>query len=270
MEQEASLINTSSSPSFDNNTIIIIVLVILLLLSFLGINMLTYSGNFLQSVTNIFEPIFVQFFSFLGNITGKTLNTGADTVGVTAKTGINIAEGTVHSIGDLLQNKSNPGIDNEQPLSLSSLLPPGPQGPPGPPGPQGTIGHSVSVPAPDSSENPIQNPITSSKTQWCLVGEYQTKRGCIEVTEQDKCMSGQIFPTQQSCLNPTIGNGTANYYTLGRMGPAGPSDYINTGYYTNSSHYNGDNTTNASATKSAGETKSAGATGQAGTTGTNK
>ena len=56
----------------------------------------------------------------------------------------------------------------------------------------------------DNSENPIQKPISSGKSGWCLVGEYANKRGCIEVSETDKCMSGQVFPNQKMCLNPNI------------------------------------------------------------------
>ena len=59
-------------------------------------------------------------------------------------------------------------------------------------------------PTPDNSTNPIQKPISSDKSNWCLVGEFQNKRGCVAVTESDKCLSGQIFPHQAMCLNPTL------------------------------------------------------------------
>jgi hypothetical protein len=62
-------------------------------------------------------------------------------------------------------------------------------------------------PTEDTAENPIQKPISASKSGWCLIGEYENRRGCIEVGEQDKCLSGQIFPNQKMCLNPTM---TAN------------------------------------------------------------
>ena len=61
----------------------------------------------------------------------------------------------------------------------------------------------MNQPEPDTSVDPIQKPITSNKINWCLVGEYQGKRGCIEVDDTSKCMSGQVFPTQATCLNPT-------------------------------------------------------------------
>ena len=59
-------------------------------------------------------------------------------------------------------------------------------------------------PSHDNASNPIQNPIATSKSNWCLVGEYDGKRGCVEVGESDKCISNQLFPSQQLCLNPTL------------------------------------------------------------------
>jgi hypothetical protein len=58
-------------------------------------------------------------------------------------------------------------------------------------------------PSPSASANPVQRPITSGKTGWCLVGEYEGKRGCVAVGDQDRCMSGQIFPSQVACMNPS-------------------------------------------------------------------
>ena len=56
---------------------------------------------------------------------------------------------------------------------------------------------SYSVPKNDVSENPIQKPISADKRQWCLVGEYDNKRKCIDISEHDKCMSGQVFPNEK-------------------------------------------------------------------------
>jgi hypothetical protein len=56
---------------------------------------------------------------------------------------------------------------------------------------------------PDTSDGILQKPIASGKNNWCLIGEYQKKRGCISVLEDDICMSGQLFPSKEMCLNPT-------------------------------------------------------------------
>ena len=59
-------------------------------------------------------------------------------------------------------------------------------------------------PKADSSEGTIQKSITSGKQNWCLVGEHQNRRGCIAIAESDKCLSGQVFPNEHMCLNPTM------------------------------------------------------------------
>jgi hypothetical protein len=62
----------------------------------------------------------------------------------------------------------------------------------------------LNEPEPDTTTNPIQKPIASGKSNLCLVGEYQGRRGCVEIGENEKCMSGQIFPSQYTCLNPNF------------------------------------------------------------------
>jgi hypothetical protein len=59
---------------------------------------------------------------------------------------------------------------------------------------------------PTDSAAKIQNPISSNKISWCFAGEYQEKRGCVEVQDQSKCLSGQVFPSQQACLSTTSSN----------------------------------------------------------------
>jgi len=179
------------SESFSNKNVIIIALISLLILSFLGINLLNVLGNFFQSTTNIFGPIIGQILSFFGYTTGSVLNKTVDVVGDSAKTGIDIASGTVHSVGDLLKNASQNQVDEKSRTSLDAAL-------------QNKNATSPTEPSPTPAENPVQKPITASKTQWCLVGEYKEKRGCIEFSDSDKCLSGQIYPSQKMCLNPTL------------------------------------------------------------------
>lgn len=169
-----------------NQKVIIGVLIFLLVLSFLGINLLSTTGNLLESVSNILGPIFNQFLGLLGYTTGTVINKATDVVTDTAKVSIDITGGAVHNVGDLLIKSTKP--NNNQNLDNKINNAPKP--------PQ--------EPKPDKTENPIQNPVTASKKNWCLVGEYQGRRGCIEIKDQDKCISGQVFPEQKMCLNPTL------------------------------------------------------------------
>jgi hypothetical protein len=181
---------TSNSSIFSNKNYIIIFLLILLTLTFLGINILNIFGNFFQTLVNIFGPLITQILSVFGYTAGTIIDKSADIVTDTAKTGIDIAGGTVSSVGDILKDASRPNVDAKAKQQLDQSI--------------NISAPSKREPAPDSTTNPIQKPISSGKAGWCLVGEYEGRRGCIQVTDSDKCLSGQVFPEQSMCLNPNL------------------------------------------------------------------
>jgi hypothetical protein len=192
----------NTNDMFSNKNTIIMLLIFLLILSFLGINLLNISGDIVQRISNIFGPVFVNFLSLFGYTTGTVINKTADVVADASKTGIDIAEGTAQSVGGLFlkasQNLSNqPSEEKPQPQQQPELKK-----------------EKKPDPQPDTTKNPIQKPISSIKARWCLVGEYEGRRGCIAINEHDKCLSGQVFPTQQMCLNPTY---TSNMPSLKPM-----------------------------------------------------
>jgi len=189
-------ISNNGSSIFSNKNFLIVVLIILLVLSFLGINLILVGGNIFEYIVKILTPLVTQIFSVFAQTTGIVINKTTDVVADTAKTGIDIAGGTLHDVGNLLKNSSQTvdvaaiKLDTPSPLDKSINTSP----------------VKSQEPVPDKAANPIQNPITSAKTQWCLVGEYEGRRGCIEISESDKCLSGQVFPNQKACVNPTQTN----------------------------------------------------------------
>jgi hypothetical protein len=49
----------------------------------------------------------------------------------------------------------------------------------------------------------VPHPI-SGKDGYCYVGEDRGNRSCIKISHADKCMSGDIFPTSEICINPSL------------------------------------------------------------------
>lgn len=178
--QPSSTIDASntSTGGFSNKTIIIIILcvIIFILLLNTGIGSIAYN-------------LVMKILSFFGFVTGSAINVTANVAGNVARTGVDITEGTLHSVGNILT-----GVNTQQTQpNLDTTLN------------NSTIGQqNAQIPRPDSTENPIQNPISQDKNSWCLVGEYKGRRGCIEISEHDKCMSGQVYPSQKMCLNPAL------------------------------------------------------------------
>jgi len=194
-------IQTGEVNMFSGKNMVIVVLTVLLVLSFLGINLLASIGNLLQTISNVFGPLFTQILSVFGYTAGTVIDKSTDVVTDVAKSGIDLAGDTIQSAAELLKAASRGNVaadavnqlDNSFRYGNSSNL-------------DNAINNSkpgLNQPVPDASVDPIQKPITAGKVNWCLVGEYQGKRGCIEVDDDSKCMSGQVFPSQNMCLNPT-------------------------------------------------------------------
>jgi hypothetical protein len=55
-------------------------------------------------------------------------------------------------------------------------------------------------PAPDDATSNTQ--ISRSKSGYCYIGEDRGFRSCIQVSPNDKCMSGDIFPSMDVCVYP--------------------------------------------------------------------
>jgi hypothetical protein len=178
-----------------NNQYVIISLLVILLLSFLGINIFIVIGNLFNSIIRIVGPIFTQILSIFGYTTGTVLNKSTDVVVDVTKTGIDIAGGSLQSVGNVLRDASRNNVNPNAVSTLDSTL--------NNSGSSSASIFSYSEPKPSTTTNPVQRPITSNKSGWCLVGEYEGKRGCVAVGEQDRCMSGQIFPSQVTCMNPS-------------------------------------------------------------------
>ncbi len=182
-----SFFNSNQTGGIDNKTIIIVLLV-LLSLSFLGINLLTILGDIVKTVVDILGPLFAQILSIFGYTTGSIINKTADVVGDVAKTSVDIAEGSVQSVGNILRDASRQNVDKRATSSLDNAL---------------NVKSTVTQAAePTPSDSPIQKPITAGKAGWCLVGEYEGKRGCISVNDYDKCLSGQVFASRDQCMLP--------------------------------------------------------------------
>ena len=58
-----------------------------------------------------------------------------------------------------------------------------------------------SVPSPDLSSH---DDLNHQKKQYCYVGNLGGKRHCAEIEQSDKCISGDIFPSESKCVNPNL------------------------------------------------------------------
>ena len=171
-----------------NNHMLSIVLMVLIIFSLLGVNILNIFGDLLQTIVDLFGPFIKQIISLIAYTAGSILNQISNLFTVTGTAGVEIAGGTTDTVGDLLKDASAGNLPDR--INLGETI--------------NQSSAQMQDPSTDNTTNPIQNAITSRKAQWCLVGEFEGKRGCVQVGEQDKCLSNQLYPSFQTCLNPTM------------------------------------------------------------------
>ena len=196
--------------------------IIFLVLAFLGINIFFYIAKGSQYITDTFGYLIGLIGATTINTTKKTIDltnsgvkTGADVVSNTINTSINTVQNTASDVkGAITKNTTiqNAGSSNYNSNDSNNNN-------------NNTNGHdykldtalnnaSSNIPektswshptyTSDDSYSAIQANKSSSKSGWCYIGEDRGIRSCLQVGENDTCLSGDIFPTSDICINPNL------------------------------------------------------------------
>ena len=190
-----------------------IVLIIVLLL-FLGINIFRGMANVGDWFVDKVAPFFKKIFGILGITTVKVTEKAVDVTATGAKTGIDIAAGTIESglgvIEGQLQNaqQSNAQQPNAQQPNAQQPNAQQPNAQQQSNTSKDTLSTALAstlpqIPEPDDATSSTQKN-TSGKAGYCYIGEDRGFRSCVQVNEDNICMSGQIFPTNAICVNPNL------------------------------------------------------------------
>jgi hypothetical protein len=178
-------------------------LIIILILAFLGFNIFVYLAKGTQDITNVFAPLIQQIFGTVASTTGQIVDVSAEG----AKT---VVSGTANAVNTGLSDVQNI-MPNNTPTTIKSQ----------------PVQNTIQQPD-ILSNNTLNKALNSSKSQqsaqnneyeadyaassiqgggksgWCYIGEDRGFRSCSQVDSNDKCMSGQIFPSQDICVNPNL------------------------------------------------------------------
>jgi hypothetical protein len=182
---------------------------IVVILLFLGVNLFSYLGDFLQIVKEALAPLLKNILESLGYVVTETTKDVAQLSAEGAKLGIDVAAGTVESGVNVIQGQ----LDIEQGSSSSSGNTNNLQNNQGKSKAFDSISSSLSSALADAEYNsePMPDDATSStqrsgpsKSGYCYIGEDRGFRSCIQVKDGDTCMSGDIFPSQAICVNPSL------------------------------------------------------------------
>jgi len=172
-------------------------IIIFFVLSFLGFNIFVYLAKGTQTISEIFKPVVERLGYLLGITTLQTINVSAkgtqSVVNATTdviNTSLNSIENTtqVNQSGQT-QNNSHPDITQHN--TLNQAL-------------NNTTSQRQQSGGEDYQADDSTSSIQLGKAGWCYIGEDRGFRSCAEVGVNDTCMSGEIFPTNDVCVNPNL------------------------------------------------------------------
>ena len=164
---------------------------IILILSFLGFNLFGYLGKVTETVKETLKPFLLLLGFGAAETVKATVNLGAKGADVAAETvtsGVNLLEKGISKKNGAKINK----IDNKSKIDMNLL--------------NKAVKNQDNndEPEPDEAGSRTQASKAKIKSGFCYIGEDRGFRRCIKVGEGDKCMSGDIFPTDDICVNPSL------------------------------------------------------------------
>ncbi len=189
-----------SSPSFIGY--IVRFILIAALLAFAGFNIFTQMGVITDDAVKFAEPIIRPIMGLFEMITKQAVKTtaegtktGIDIVSGATKSGISVVEDQVTGTG--IQSSGNGDPKQERARANALTMKRGTDA-------GATDNAEPQLPEADDASSVTQKGKISGKAGYCLVGEDRGIRSCMKVGEGDTCMSGNIFPSKDKCINPNL------------------------------------------------------------------
>ena len=185
-------------------------IIIIFILAFLGFNVFAYLAEGTQEVTNIFSPLVQSITNVIRYLTGETLSTVAEGGKAVVNTSTEVVTSSLNTLDELGENITpdgpvvNSSLNTGQVLNTIQQIENADNN---------TLNKAINTTQIRQSLNQNLNyeadEATSSiqgggKSGWCYIGEDRGFRTCALVGVNDKCMSGDIFPTQEICVNPNL------------------------------------------------------------------
>jgi hypothetical protein len=173
-------------------------IIIILILAFLGFNIFVYLAKGTEDIASFFGPLTQKLFGTTVAVTGQTVDVAAEGAkAVVSGTATTVNTG-LSAVQDITPNNATSSIKS-QPVQTQKT------GKPSDSGLNKALNNSQEQNM-DYQAHEASSSVHSGggKSGWCFVGEDRGFRSCALVNEDDKCMSGDIFPSQELCINPNL------------------------------------------------------------------
>ena len=187
-------------------------LFIILLLAYLGFNIFNYLAKGAQETNDVLSPFWayiMSFFNYGPSIAQPDDNEYQAENGNDNDTNVAVGDETGKQGGGAKPISAENAKPNT--ASVSKMNPDSANNQNAPDNAQNTalnralnISKQQELSKQDYVANDSYDSTQQGKAGWCYIGNEQGYRSCSQVGEADTCMSGNIFPTQDVCVNPNL------------------------------------------------------------------
>lgn len=164
------------------------IFLVILILVFLGFNIFAYLGLITQDTAVFLKPLLKLLGYPVLETTKQTLKTSIegtkdiiDITAIGANTSLDTLEKSLDGKADLMKSLNDAKDKIERKKKKNIIQKQKINGQPEP-----------------------HEPSKRGKSGFCYIGEDRGVRSCIEVGEIDQCISGDIFPSKNICINPNL------------------------------------------------------------------
>ena len=187
---------SSSNNAFDKNNIkdrfeyvkenyinkkIVLGIVIIIILGIIGLNIFKYLSDGIETIKELTSPLINVF----ADISKKAAATSAENIGDGASEILKTGSKTSKNIIDTTEKGSLTSI-----TALQKTI--------------NTDNNKDDVEDDDVDDDDDSDNDVTSKSGYCFVGKSKNRRYCSKLDSRSQCMSGDIYPTLEKCINPNL------------------------------------------------------------------
>jgi hypothetical protein len=173
-------------------------IIIILILAFLGFNIFVYLAKGTQGVADFVAPISEKLFGASTTVAGQTVDVAAEGAKAVVSGTAGAVNAGLTAAQDITPNNATSSIKSQSVETQQTSIP-------------SDSGLNKALNSSQEQNMDYQAHEASSSVHsgrgeagWCFIGEDRGFRSCALVNEDDKCMSGDIFPSQELCINPNL------------------------------------------------------------------
>jgi hypothetical protein len=190
----------SSDSGGSISSTILNVIAIVVILALLGINIFYYLGDAADFTATIVDPIYKLFGYETSSTVKQTVKTSAKGANVAVDSTATATKQTIDYVEDIFddtlpsnnttmaQSKQNTTVAQDK-LNNRPVV-------------------NSNVTASNEDDNTLiinsVTPKSSGSVGYCYIGEDRGHRSCADISDESLCMSGEIFPSRDLCVNPNL------------------------------------------------------------------